>query len=69
VTSPASTRCTMPYRPELTWRFHWVGKQGPAIKIFLEREAFVGYVKEVQRLCGQSCVEWRTPFLAVGVLA
>jgi hypothetical protein len=55
--------------PELVWRFLWIGKTGPFLKVFTSETAFAGYVGEVRRLCGLSSVEWRFPRLAVGVLA
>jgi hypothetical protein len=59
----------MPYKPDLLWRFHWVSKLGPAVKVFDTEESFVGYINEVRGLCGASCVDWRLPRLAVGVIS
>lgn len=55
-------------KPARVFRFLWISKQGPKLRIFDSVQAFSSYVHEVRQLAGFSVVEFRTPFLAVGLL-
>ena len=55
-------------KPAHTYRFLWISRRGPVIKRFTSVEAFTGYTVQAREICGSKAVEWRTPFLAVGVL-
>ena len=50
------------------FRFLWIGKAGPRVRIFHDALTFGAYVCEVRKICGFDTVEFRTPILAIGVL-
>ena len=50
------------------FRFLWISKFGPRVRVFENIHTFSGYVAEVRQLCGFDVVEFRTPVLAVAVL-
>lgn len=54
--------------PVRVFRFLWISKTGPRVRIFTNVHSFSSYVQEVRRLCGFDVVEFRTPQLAIGVL-
>lgn len=59
---------TLGEKPVRVFRFLWISKTGPRIRIFTDIHAFSGYIAEVRLLCGFDVVEFRTPILAIGVL-
>jgi hypothetical protein len=56
-------------RPVRLFRFVWIGKSGPCLKVFTSIEAFSGYVHYIRKTIGFNAVEFRTPVLAIGVLS
>ena len=64
----AAVQLVLGEKPARVFRFLWVSKTGPRIRVFTNIHSFSGYVGEVRKLCGSECVEFRSPVLAVGVL-
>lgn len=54
--------------PARVFRFLWISKTGPRVRLFSNVSQFSSYVHEVRSLCGFHTVEFRTPVLAIGLL-
>lgn len=65
----ASVECMRPAHVPRLFRFLWIGQRGPVVKCFTNINLFLAYVADIECLCGSETVDFKTPFLAVGVLA